>query len=378
MEMKRTIKTVSGFLAVCAVVATVSSCFGRANNAAFDTVTVERSSITKSVTATGTIEPINQVEVGTQVSGIVDRLYADYNSEVKKGQLLAEMDRTNLIADLNSVTAMLNQAEVEFNYQQKNYERSKRLHDKGLISDTDFESSEYQYSTSKLSLERQRSEISKARRNLEYATITSPIDGVVLSREVDEGQTVAAGLNTPTLFKLAADLTQMQVVASVDEADIGVVEEGQRVTFTVDAFPDDVFEGSVSQVRLNPQTTSNVTTYQIIVYAPNGDLKLKPGLTANITIYTIEHNDVLTVPMKALRFAPNESPEANDGNTVWLLKEGVPTPVTVTVGINDGINTIVEGEGINQGDVVITEYLSLEALRARKKEGAEGSLVIGG
>ena len=370
-------KTIIQAVALSAVIAVVSSCFGGSKKTGFDTVTIQRGSITKSVTATGTIEPINQVEVGTQVSGIVDKLYADYNSEVKKGQLLAEMDRTNLIADLNSVNAMLNQAEVEYNYQLKNYERSKRLHEKGLISDTDYESAEYQYSTSKLQLERQRSEISKARRNLEYATITSPIDGVVLSREVDEGQTVAAGLNTPTLFKLAADLTQMQVVASVDEADIGVVSEGQRVAFTVDAFPDDVFEGSVSQVRLNPQTTSNVTTYQIIVNAPNEDLKLKPGLTANITIYTVEHNDVFTVPLKALRFAPNESPDANDGNTLWLYNDGTPTPVTVTVGINDGINTVVEGDGIKEGDVVITEYLSLDELLARKREGAEGSISIG-
>ena len=375
--MKRIIRTALGASALCAALVIVSSCFGGGKKTAFDTVTISRGSITKSVTATGTIEPINQVEVGTQVSGIVDKLYADYNSEVKKGQLLAEMDRTNLIADLNSVTAMLNQAEVEYNYQLKNYERSKRLHEKGLISDTDYESSEYQYSTSKLQLERQRSEISKARRNLEYATITSPIDGVVLSREVDEGQTVAAGLNTPTLFKLAADLTQMQVVASVDEADIGVVSEGQRVTFTVDAFPDDVFEGSVSQVRLNPQTESNVTTYQIIVNAPNEDLKLKPGLTANITIYTVEQDDVFTVPMKALRFAPNESLDVNDGSTLWLLKDGAPTPVKVTVGINDGINTVVESADIKAGDEVITEYLSLDALIARKKEGAEGSPVIG-
>lgn len=374
--MKNTIKTAVSAAVLCAAIVTLSAC-GGGKKTAFDTVSIEKGSITKRVTATGTIEPINQVEVGTQVSGIVDKLYADYNSEVKKGQLLAEMDRTNLIADLNSVTAMLNQAEVEYNYQLKNYERSKRLHEKGLISDTDYESAEYQYSTSKLQLERQRSEISKARRNLEYATITSPIDGVVLSREVEEGQTVAAGLNTPTLFKLAADLTQMQVVASVDEADIGVVSEGQRVTFTVDAFPDDVFDGSVSQVRLNPQTESNVTTYQIIVDAPNEDLKLKPGLTANITIYTTELDDVFTVPMKALRFAPNESPDANDGNTLWLLKDGVPTSVKVTVGINDGINTVVEGDGIREGDVVITEYLSLEDLLARKKEGAEGSLVIG-
>jgi len=375
--MKSSIKTAVGAAAICVTVAIVSSCMGGSKKAAFDTVTITRGSITKSVTATGTIEPINQVEVGTQVSGIVDKLYADYNSEVKKGQLLAEMDRTNLIADLNSVTAMLNQAEVEYNYQLKNYERSKRLHEKGLISDTDYENAEYQYSTSKLQLERQRSEISKARRNLEYATITSPIDGVVLSREVDEGQTVAAGLNTPTLFKLAADLTQMQVVASVDEADIGVVQEGQRVEFTVDAFPDDIFDGSVSQVRLNPQTTSNVTTYQIIVNAPNADLKLKPGLTANITIFTVEHNDVYTVPLKALRFAPNESPDANDGNTLWLMKDGTPTPVKVTVGINDGINSVVEGDDIKEGDVVITEYLSLEDLLARKKEGAEGTLTIG-
>lgn len=347
----------------------LTSCAGPSKNI-YETIPLERGDIQKIVTSTGVIEPINQVEVGTQVSGIVETLYVDFNSVVKKGQILAEMDKTNLISDLNSSTALCNQAELEFDYQTINYERNTRLHDKGLISDIDFESSQYQYQTAKLSLEMQRSQVNKSQRNLEYATITSPIDGVILSREVDEGQTVAAGLNTPTLYTLAADLTQMQVVASVDEADIGLVKEGQKVSFTVDAFPDDVFYGSVFQVRLNPHTTANVTIYHVIVNAPNKDLKLKPGLTANISIYASENKDVLIVPLKALRFTPNEEHKINNGKTLWLINNGEAVPLSVELGINDGINTSVEGDGLLPGQEIIIGYMSLDDLIVRQKNAA--------
>lgn len=345
----------------------VSCSNGKSKAPLYETVTLNKGSLSRTVTATGTIEPVNQIEVGTQVSGIVDKIYVDYNSVVTKGQLLAEMDRTTLLADLKSAEAMLSSAEVDFQYQTRNYERSKRLHDKGLISDTDFETAEYQYNTSKLSLNRQRSDILRTRRNLEYATITSPIDGVILSRDVEEGQTVAAGFNTPKLFGLAADLTQMRVIANVDEADIGIIAEGQRVEFSVDAFPSEVFEGSVTQVRLNPKTESKVTTYQVVVAAPNPDLKLKPGLTANIVIFAVDHHDVFIVPMKALRFTPNEEAVDNNGSQIWLLRDNKPVKVDVKVGDNDNINSVVESEILNEGDLVITTYTDKKNLAARKK-----------
>ena len=206
----------------------------------YATATVSKGEISESVTATGTIEPVTEVEVGTQVSGIIDKIYVDYNAAVTKGQLIAEMDRVTLQSELASQRATYSGAKAEYEYQKKNYERNKGLHEKGLISDTDYEQSLYNYEKAKSSFESSQASLAKAERNLSYATITSPIDGVVISRDVEEGQTVASGFETPTLFTIAADLTQMQVVADVDEADIGGVEEGQRATFTVDAYPNDV------------------------------------------------------------------------------------------------------------------------------------------
>ncbi|HRT34359.1 MAG TPA: efflux RND transporter periplasmic adaptor subunit, partial [Bacteroidales bacterium] len=265
----------------------------------YQTALITKGQIENTVTATGTIEPIIQVEVGTQVSGIIDHIYVDFNSRVKKGEVLAELDKTNLEAELRSSEATLESSKTEFEYQKKNYERSKALYDKKLISDTEYESSKYNYDKAESAFTKANSDIRKVRQNLAYATIYSPIDGVVLDRAVDEGQTVAASFNTPTLFIIANDLTRMQVIANVDEADIGEVKEGQKVTFTVDAFPDDIFNGNVTQVRLQPTTTSNVVTYEVVVDAFNPNYKLKPGLTANITIITMEKEDILMVPVKA-------------------------------------------------------------------------------
>ena len=273
----------------------------------FDTAKVEMGNIQTSITATGTIEPVTSVTVGTQVSGIVSHLYVDYNSVVKKGQVIAELDRTNLISELNAQKASLASAQSSLNYQQSNYERYKTLFEKGLVSADEFESARLQYEQSKQQVAQSRESVQRAQTNLGYATITSPIDGVVLSKAVEEGQTVAASFNTPELFTIAQDLTNMRVIADIDEADIGGVKEGQRVSFTVDAFPDDKFEGSVTQVRQQATTESNVVTYEVVISAPNNDLKLKPGLTANVTIFTLEKNNVLVVPAKALRFQPNEA-----------------------------------------------------------------------
>ena len=258
-----------------------------------ETAKTERIDISNSVTATGTVEPVTKVEVGTQVSGIIDKLYADYNDIVKAGQVIAEMDKVNLQAELVSSQAQLSAAKTEFEYREKEYNRTKTLHDKELVSDSEYDSSYYQYETAKNAYNQAQASFTKVKRNLSYATITSPIDGVVISRAVEEGQTVAAGFETPTLFTIAKDLADMQVIADVDEADIGQVKEGQNVTFTVDAYPDDVFNGTVQQVRLEATTTSNVVTYEVVITAPNPDLKLKPGLTANVTINTLDRKSVV-------------------------------------------------------------------------------------
>jgi HlyD family secretion protein len=266
------------------------------------TTTLSDEKISSSVTATGTIEPITEVTVGTQVSGKVAKIYVDYNSVVKKGQVLAEIDKTTLQTEYNTQLLAVQSSKVEYDYQKKNFNRAKELHLKNLISDTDYETAKYSYEKAESAYKQNVSSLDKAKTNLGYATIYSPIDGVVLSRAVEEGQTVAASFSTPTMFVIARDLTKMQVVANVDEADIGNISVKQRVTFTVDAYPNDVFDGTITQVRLNPTTTSNVVTYQVIVNAPNPELKLKPGLTANITIFTLEKEGVQALPNKALSF----------------------------------------------------------------------------
>ena len=325
----------------------------------YKTAEIHRGSIVNTVTATGTIEPIVQVEVGTQVSGIINHIYVDYNSVVKKGEVIAELDKTTLEADLASSSATLQSNKTEYEYQEKNFLRIKGLHEKKMVSDTDYETAEYQYNKAKSSYEKSQSDITKARQNLEYATIYSPIDGVVIDRAVEEGQTVAASFNTPTLFTIANDLRQMRVIADVDEADIGGVVEGQQATFTVDAFPEDVFKGSVTQVRLQPTTESNVVTYEVVVDAPNPDLKLKPGLTANLTIYTMQKDSVLLVPLKALRFQPENAPEpvADSANprarVLWTQSPQGLQPVKVTTGDNDGIFAEITGD-IKEGDKVVT------------------------
>lgn len=323
---------------------------------------VTRGDITTSVTATGTIEPVTSVQVGTQVSGIVSKLYVDYNSVVKAGQVIAELDRTNLTSELESATAQLRSAESDLEYQKTNHERYKNLYDKGLVSANEYEKARLTYLQSEQTVTQRRENVKKARTNLGYATITSPIDGVVLSKEVEEGQTVASSFNTPTLFNIAQDLTQMRVIADVDEADIGEVREGQRVSFTVDAFPSRVFEGSVQQVRQEATTESNVVTYEVVISAPNDDLKLKPGLTANVTIFTMETLDVVAVPSRALRFTPREM-MLNDGETiedcqsknkVWVRNGKAYKAVPVETGVTNGMLTEVKS-GLKPGDMVVTD-----------------------
>lgn len=317
-----------------------------------------------SVTATGTIEAVTSVTVGTQVSGIVNKLYVDYNSQVKKGQVIAELDKTNLLSELNTAKANLASAQSSLNYQAANMERYKTLYKKGLVSADEYENALLTYRQAKEQVASSKENVQRAQTNLGYATITSPIDGTVISKSVEEGQTVAASFNTPELFTIAKDLTNMQVVANVDEADIGNVKEGDRVTFTVDAYPDDTFEGTVKQVRLEATTTNNVVTYEVVISAPNADLKLKPGLTANVTIYTQERSGVLAVANKALRFTPTKETVGKDmkivdckgKNKVWTLNGNTLTAHPVTIGQSDGINTEIT-KGLKQGEKIVTEIV---------------------
>jgi len=270
----------------------------------FETTAAANGSIVNVVTATGTLEAITSVQVGTQVSGIVKKLYVDFNSPVKKGQVLADLDKVALQSSVDQAQASLDQAKAEMEYQSSTFDRTKALYDKALVAQADFDLAKYNYEQAKAALKTSQANYDKSRVNLGYATIYSPIDGVVINRAVDEGQTVAASFSTPEIFTIAQDLTQMKVEADVDETDIGQVKDGQRVEFTVDAFPDEKFTGVVSQIRLKPTTVSNVVTYTVIINAPNPDLKLLPGLTADITIYVEEVKNVLTVPYKAVKFTP--------------------------------------------------------------------------
>ena len=351
-------------VAVIVIIALVKCTGGKKEEkTTFDTAKVLKTNIQTSITATGTIEPVTSVTVGTQVSGIVSHLYVDYNSVVKKGQVIAELDRTNLISELNTAKANLSSAQSSLNYQLSNYNRYKELHDKGLVSADEFESARLQYLQAKEQVNSSKESVQKAQTNLGYATITSPIDGVILSKSVEEGQTVAASFNTPELFVIAQDLTNMRVIADIDEADIGGVKEGQRVSFTVDAFPDDHFEGQVTQVRQQATTESNVVTYEVVISAPNNDLKLKPGLTANVTIYTLEKNDVLAAPAKALRFIPNEAflqkgetiEDCEGDHKLWTKEGSVFKAHKVEIGTTNGMMTEIVS-GIAEGTEILTDF----------------------
>lgn len=317
-----------------------------------------------SITATGTIEAVTSVTVGTQVSGIVNKLYVDYNSVVKKGQVIAELDKTNLISELNTAKANLASTESNLSYQSANMKRYQTLYKKGLVSADEYENALLAYRQAKEQVASSRENMQKAQTNLGYATITSPIDGTVISKSVEEGQTVAASFNTPELFTIAKDLKNMQVIANVDEADIGGVAVGNRVNFTVDAYPDDTFEGVVKQVRLEATTTNNVVTYEVVISAPNADLKLKPGLTANVTIFTKEQANILSVANKALRFTPTKETVGKDmkivdckgKNKVWTLNGNTLTAHSVNIGQSDAMHTQIIS-GIKAGQSVVTEIV---------------------
>jgi len=407
MKMKRVI--ISGaLLAVAAATFLIVHGCKKSQSYTFETATVQKGSITNTVTATGTLKAITSVVVGTQVSGIVEKLYVDFNSHVKKGQILAELDKVALNSQVAQALATLESAKAETEYEQSNFERSKALYDKNLIAKADYDLAKFNYEKSKGSLKNAKGSYDKAVVNLKYATIYAPIDGVVMNRAVDEGQTVAANFNTPEIFTIAQDLTQMQVEADIDESDIGQVKVGQRVEFGVDAFPDDKFAGTVMQIRLSPKTTSNVVTYTVIINAQNPDQKLLPGMTADIVIYVEETADVLVIPYKAVKFTPeadylarigketkgslpgtpagaggrpqgvpsgqmpggSTSPAGNKMPTmVWVKENESIHAVPVVLGPNDGDNIEVKS-GLKEGDQVVTKMTGASAKDKKTKQMA--------
>lgn len=348
-----------------------------------ETVKAERGELTETVTATGTIESVTQVDVGTQVTGIIDKLYADYNTVVTKGQLIAEIEKTLLQSDLTSAEANVESARLTYEYNLVNYNRDKALHDKQLISDYEFQTSKKELEVSKTAYDKAKADKVRAAKNLNYAEIYSPIDGIVISREVEVGQTVVSNMNVANLYTIA-DLDNMQVIGNVDEADIGQVKVGQAVTFSVDAYSDELFEGHVTQVRLNPTVESNVVTYEVVVAAPNPDHKLIPGLTANLIIYTMSEDNVLLLPTKAFMFTPQINDDDNlpkpDGDAgklvpgdgqkcVWVVKDGRLVPTVVTVGASNGLKTVIH-EGLSDNDTVASGYsVSAGSQEGERSEG---------
>jgi HlyD family secretion protein len=368
--------------------------------------TPQYGTISNSVTATGTVQPVDTVNVGSQVSGTIKGVYADFNSTVKKGQLLAQIDPSLFQAQVEQITANLHAAQSNEVYQKSNYERESKLYSVGAISKADLETSLYGYNSAKDNVNGINAQLMSANKNLSFTNIYSPIDGTVLSRNISEGQTVASSFNTPTLFSIAKDLTKMQVQASVDEADIGNVTKGQRVIFSVDAFPSDTFGGIVKEIRLRSSVSANVVTYTTIIDAPNDQMKLKPGMTANVTIYTKELNNVLLISARALSFQPDsalqkiytiqgkpqgrngkrskagqgQSGQQSKGNVanndsvktafVWLKKDSSLVLHSIKTGMDDETEVQVVS-GLDSNDVVATGYT--EVKKADLKSATEKS-----
>lgn len=379
MKKSKKLWWILGIIVVVILALILTSVFKKGKKGELRVMT-ERSridSIEVTVTATGELQPVYKVDVGTQVSGILERIYVDFNSVVKKGQLLAELDRSNLNEQLKTAQASVSNAQSNLTLAQQQYDRIKVLYDNKAATLEAYESAVNSLNLAKNQLKTAQSELSRAQTNLSYATIYSPIDGVVMNKAVEEGQTVAASFNTPTLFTIANDLTKMQVEAKVDEADIGEVKAGQPVIFTVDAFPDDVFTGTVKEVRINPTVTANVVTYTVIIDAPNPESKLFPGMTASVTITTKKESGVC-IPMTAL-FASidpemmqqlekkgytfkslyKNQEELAQGlkdvtkKTLWVKRgENVYEQVSVTVGLNNGVNTLIT-DGLREGEEVV-------------------------
>lgn len=338
----------------------------------FDTKKLERGAITEKITASGIINPISTINVGTQVSGTIKEIYVDYNSVVKTNQLLALIDpdmfEAKVAQQRAAVDVALAQVKVqdsEVKYNEKNLKRIKKLHLQKYSADKELETAERDYDTSIAQLALQKAQVEQARAalqlaetELKYTKIISPVDGIVVSKDVEVGQTVAASFQTPTLFNVAEDLTKMQIEASVVEADIAKVKEGQIVEFNVDSFPEEIFFGMVTQVRNEAITTSNVVTYEVIIEIDNKDLKLKPGMTANVEIITAQKEGVLLAPNKALRFSYDDGSEEKKrykDKGIWVLKNNKPHRVAITTGVADDEKTEVMSNALNENSEVIVE-----------------------
>lgn len=355
------------------------------------TETIGRSNISNTVTATGSLDAVVSVDVGTQVSGKINKIFVDYNSIVKKGQILARLDTQSLALTLKSSKASLDKAKAEYEYQKSNYTRYKRLIEKKLIAQSDFDEVEYNYKTSIANLEDAQANYDKSKTNLSYAFIYSPIDGIVEERDVEEGETVAASYSTPTLFKIANDLTHMKIEANVDEADIGQVKLNQRVEFTVDAFPNITFSGRVTEIRLDADTDNTVITYTVVINAPNPNKTLLPGMTANVTFYVTEKKNIVVIPNKAIEFEPEtnslisykqthpeikvtlpkpgEQLSGDNQKEVWILTNSSLYPKTIEVGETNEINYELLS-GLNEGDRVI---ISMSSFKGKIKSSEAGS-----
>jgi len=346
-----------------------TSCSGKQQTIAI-TEKPQRGDISNTVTSTGTVQPVNTVSVGSQVSGTIEKLYVDFNSVVKKGQLLAELDKTLFQAAFDQAKSNYEQVQSQLTYQKSNYERQSQLYNVGAISKAEYEKALFSYNSAKAQAKVSYAQVQSAKKNLSLASIYSPIDGTVLSRSVSEGQTVAASFSTPTIFAIAKDLKEMQVEASVDEADIGYVKEGDRVTFSVDAYANDIFEGTLQQIRLNPTTTNNVVTYTTIIKTSNEDLKLKPGMTANITIYTAEVKNALTIPVKATKFSPDSTYEkyqivasgqkiSEKQSSVWIKQDNKLVQKIIKTGLNNNEKIeVLDGLSGNEDLVVGSRQIS--------------------
>ncbi len=339
------------------------------------TVPLEKGTIAVMITATGSVNALTTVQVGTQVSGTIARLYADFNSVVKKGQLIAMLDTTFLAASRDDAEAGLQRAKTQLNQSKIEFDRIKKLFEGNAVAQADYDLALTAFESAQSSYKSADAQYKRAKINLQYATIRAPISGVVISRNVDVGQTMISSFNSPTLFTIANDLTKMQVFANVDEADIGQIQVGQKASFTVDAYPNQRFEGEIKQIRLQPTVLQNVVNYVVVIDVPNPDLKLLPGLTANINVAVQQHKDVFKVQTNALHFVPplkyfetaslpdsvkkqwrNQLPEnISTGNSayVWIKEQGKIAPHRVKIGLMDGGYSEIAGD-IAAGDEIVT------------------------
>ncbi len=363
---------ISGILIVIVAVYFIFFRSKSTNKVEYNYAEIKKGSITQEITATGTLNALKTIDVGTQVSGKVSKIYVDFNDEVKKGQVIAMIDTVNLVSSVVDAEASVLKAKTDLIQQQKEFDRYSELLAKKAVSQSDFDAVNTEYLSAKIALKSAETQLDRAKTNLEYATITAPIDGIVISRAVDEGQTVAASFSTPTLFTIANDLRKMQLKASIDEADIGLIKKEQEVTFSVDAYPDQKFTGTVQQIRLQPTTSQNVVTYTVVIDVPNPDLKLLPGMSATISVKVDELKDILIVPMAAVLFNPEtttttiikaSSTIVNKETMIWVKCEKQDSqskeyngvfmkPLAVKVGVDDGTNIEISGDKVKEGIIV--------------------------